>query len=115
MKRYMIAVGLFVMISLPAGAAIATGVAGNCSLARDPLRCQAMEKARGACKEKRGSAKQKCIQEKLPLADCSRDTDPGRCEARQLAREACKGKSGRAKQVCLEDMRLATGAPIRVR
>ena len=110
MKRYLIAAGLMAMMfAVPGRAEIAASPAGDCALARDPLRCQALQKARTACKEKRGSGKQKCIQEKLPAPDCTRDKDPGRCETQQLAQEACKGKTGKARQACQRDLRLAGG------
>lgn len=96
------------LLSLPASAEPAAGPGGDCALARDPLRCQAYQKARSACKEKRGASKQKCIQERLPAPDCARDSERSRCEARQIAREACQGKTGKAKQSCLRDLSLST-------
>ena len=107
------AVGLVaMMLSLPAGAEPDVPPGGDCALARDPLRCMALQKARGACKEKRGAAKQKCIQERLPAPDCTRDKDRGRCEAQLLAQETCKGKVGKARQSCLRDLRLAEGGRV---
>jgi len=102
-----------ILLSSPVGAEPGVPPGGDCALARDPLRCQALQKARSACKEKRGSARQKCIQEKLSSPDCFSDKDRNRCEARQVAQEACKGKSGKARQSCLKDMALAgsTAAP----
>lgn len=116
MNRYTIAAGIMaMMLSLPASAEPGVPPGGDCALARDPLRCQALQKARNACKEKRGSAKQKCIQEKLPAPDCARDNDRSRCEARQVAREACKSKTGKAKQSCLRDLSLATDGRVQVK
>lgn len=116
MKRLLMATGLMaLMLTLPAGAEPAVPPGGDCALARDPLRCQALQKAHSACKEKRGRAKQTCIHEKLPAPDCSRDKDRSRCEAQQLAQEACKGKLGKAKQSCLKDLRLAGGGRVRVK
>ena len=97
------------MLSLTGNAEPDIPPGGDCALARDPLRCQALQKARGACKEKRGGGRQKCIQEKLPAPDCAKDPGRSRCEARQLAQEVCKGKTGKARQSCLKDMRLAGG------
>lgn len=115
MNRYSIAAGFMTMMfSLPGNAEIGTSVAGDCALARDPLRCQALQQARNACKEKRGTGKQKCIQEKLPAPDCTRDQDPSRCEARQIAQAACKGKTGKARQSCLRDLSLATDGRVQV-
>ncbi|TRZ68853.1 MAG: hypothetical protein D4S02_03070 [Rhodocyclaceae bacterium] len=108
-NRNSIAAGLIaMMLSLPGSAEPGVPSGGDCTLARDPLRCQALQKARSACKEKRGSGRQKCIQEKLSDPDCSKDK--ARCEARQLAQEACNGKTGKAKQSCLKDLRLAGGS-----
>ncbi|MCX7172999.1 MAG: hypothetical protein NT159_03510 [Proteobacteria bacterium] len=116
MNRSLIAAGLMTMMfSLPGIAEIGSGPKGECDSARDPLRCMALQKARSACKEKRGIGKQKCIQEKLPAPDCTRDKDQSRCEARQVAREACRGKTGKAKQSCLRDMSLATDGRVQIR
>jgi len=104
---------LAVMLSLPAGAEPGVPPGGDCALARDPLRCQALQTARAACKENRGGARQKCIQEQLMTADCAKDRS--RCEARQLGREACTGKTGKAKQSCLKDLRLAGGGGVQVK
>lgn len=101
--------GLLFAVPAPAQTG-ASGTAGDCALARDPLRCMALQKARVHCKDKRGSARQKCIQEKLPAPDCNRDPAPSRCEARQLIQAACRGKTGKARQSCERDLRLATGA-----
>ena len=114
MTRYTIAAGMMAMLlSLPGGAEPGIPSGGDCALARDPLRCQALQQARGACKEKRGSARQKCIQEALAAPDCAKDK--ARCEARRLAEEACKGKIGKAKQSCLKDMRLSGGGQVHVK
>jgi hypothetical protein len=111
-----IAAGIMVMLlALPGSAEPGVPAGGDCALARDPLRCQALQKARSACKEKRGSGRQKCVQEKLSAPDCSKDKDRSRCEARQLAQEACKGKTGAAKQSCLKDINLASGRGIKVK
>jgi len=115
MNRNTIAAGLMaLMLSLTARAEPVIPAGGDCGLARDPLRCQALQKARGACKEKRGSARQKCVQEKLPAPDCTRDKDRIRCEARHVAQEACKGKTGKEKRSCLRDLELAGGARVPV-
>lgn len=109
-----LAAGIMAMLlSLPGSAEPGVPPGGDCTLARDPLRCQALQQARSACKEKRGSGRQKCIEEKLSAPDCAKDKDRSRCDARQLAQEACKGKSGKARQSCLKDMTLAgsTAAP----
>jgi len=103
------------LLSLPGGAEPGIPSGGDCALARDPLRCQALQKARSACKDKRGSARQKCIQEQLPAPDCSKDKEKSRCEARQLAQEACKGKIGKARQSCLKDMSLAGGGRVQIK
>lgn len=103
------------MQALPASAEPDIPPGGDCALARDPLRCQALQQARSACKEQRGSAKQKCIEQKLPAPDCSKVKEKTRCEARQLAQEACKGKAGKARQSCLRDMRLAGGGRVEVK
>lgn len=116
MNRYSIAAGIVaLLLAQPGNAEISSGAGGDCALARDPLRCMALQKARSACKEKRGSVRQKCVQEQLPAPDCTREKDRNRCEARQLAREACKGKSGKARQSCQRDLSTAAGAPGRAR
>ena len=111
-----IAAGLLaLLLSLPGRAEPGVPAGGDCALARDPLRCQALQKARGACKEKRGNGRQKCIQEKLSSPDCFKDKDRSRCEARQVAQEACKGKTGKTRQSCLKDVGLAGGGGIKVK
>jgi hypothetical protein len=106
---------MVLLLSLPAGAEPSAGPGGDCNLARDPLRCQAFQNARNACKDKRGAGKQKCIQEKLPAPDCARDHDPARCAARQVAHETCKGKTGKTRQSCLRDLDLATTARVQAK
>lgn len=82
----------------------------DCSKARNPAQCEARQKARQACKDRKGAEFRQCIQDNMPPPDCSKARNPQRCEARQKAREACKGKVGREHRRCMRDQ-LRPAAP----
>ena len=75
---------------------------GDCRLARDPRRCTARLEARGACRDKRGVEKRRCLAALLPPPDCQRAADPARCEALAAARAACQGKAGAELRRCMQ-------------
>ncbi len=77
--------------------------AADCTKARDPQRCEALQKAKEACKDKAGSDKRKCMTEAMPPMDCSKARNPARCEAHQKAKEACKDKAGRDHRQCIRE------------
>ncbi|MBI3140790.1 MAG: hypothetical protein HYZ19_02865 [Rhodocyclales bacterium] len=75
----------------------------DCRKARDPAQCEARQKAREACKDKKGAAYRQCVQDNMPPPDCSKARNPQRCEAGVKAREACKGKVGRERRQCMRE------------
>ena len=83
-----------------AGMGRAERPAMDCSKARNPERCEARQKAMETCKDKRGKARQSCVEDSVPAPDCGKAQNAQRCEARQKAREACKGKLGKERRVC---------------
>lgn len=86
-----------------APAAQAPAVTGRCAKTRDPQRCEALHKAKEACKDKPAAEKRKCVTEAMPPMDCSKARSPTRCEAAQKARAACKDKPGREHRQCIRD------------
>lgn len=81
----------------------------ECARARDPQRCEALQKAKDICKNKSGADKRKCMTEAMPPMDCSKARSPARCEAHQKAKEACRDKAGRDHRQCIrEHVRAAT-------
>ena len=86
--------------------------AADCAKARDPQRCEALQKAKETCKDKAGADKRKCMTEAMPPMDCAKARNPARCEAHQKAKEACKDKAGRDHRQCIrEQVRGATAKP----
>lgn len=83
--------------------------AGECAKARDPQRCEALQKAKDMCKDKAGPDKRKCMTEAMPPMDCSKARNPARCEAHQKAKEACKDKAGRDHRQCIREQTRAGG------
>lgn len=77
--------------------------AGDCAKARDPQRCEALQKAKETCKDRVGPDKRKCMTEAMPPMDCSKARNPARCEAHQKAKEACKDKAGRDHRQCIRE------------
>ena len=76
--------------------------ATDCSKSRNPERCEARQKARAACQDKRGAERRRCVQDQMPPPDCARSPNPPHCKALQTAREACKDKIGVAHRQCME-------------
>ncbi len=79
-----------------------TADAVDCSIARDPARCEAHQAALSACAEQRGKKKMACINEQLPPVDCTQSNNPARCTAIQRAKETCRGQSGKTLKACLK-------------
>ncbi|OHC63384.1 MAG: hypothetical protein A2045_03560 [Rhodocyclales bacterium GWA2_65_20] len=75
----------------------------DCGKARDPQRCEALQKAKETCKDKAGPDKRKCMSYAMPPMDCSKARSPERCEATQKAKEACKDKAGPEHRQCMRD------------
>jgi hypothetical protein len=85
-----------------AGAASAQS-AVDCSKSRNSERCEARQKARATCQDKRGAERRHCIQEHMPPPDCAKSQHPARCNALASARDACKDKVGIAHRQCLDE------------
>lgn len=84
----------------------------DCSKAGDPARCEARQKARGTCQDKRGPARRQCMDDQMPPRDCGKSRNPQRCEMMEAAQQACKGKVGPERRQCLRDQApAAKGAP----
>lgn len=77
--------------------------AAPCAKARDPQRCEALQKAKEICKDKAAAEKRKCMSDAMPPMDCSKARSPERCEAMQKAKEACKDKAGPEHRQCMRD------------
>lgn len=80
-----------------------TGGDVDCSIARDPARCEAHQAALAACADQRGKAKTACLAEHMPPVDCSKASNPANCAAAERAKQACGGKQGKALKACLHD------------
>jgi len=80
----------------------------DCAKSRNPERCEARQKARAACNDKRGAERRRCVKEQMPAPDCSKAANPSRCTAMQAAQEACKDKPGPARRQCLHDAATAS-------
>jgi hypothetical protein len=74
----------------------------DCSKSRNPDRCEARQKARAACHDKRGAERRRCVQDQMPPPDCGKSMNPGHCKSLQTARDACKDKIGVAHRQCME-------------
>jgi hypothetical protein len=85
------------------GIAATESAAGDCALAKDPLRCEARRKARDDCKGLRSGKRRQCLAEHQSPIDCSRADNPRRCEAQLAASEACRNKSGAQHRQCLRE------------
>ena len=81
----------------------AAAQADNCGKARDPQRCEALQKAKETCKDKTAVEKRNCMTDAMPPMDCSKARSPERCEAMQKAKEACKDKAGPERRQCMRD------------
>ena len=88
----------------------------DCIKSPNPTNCNTAQKARDACRGKRGSERANCIQEKMPhisgsiqrVEDCSKTADPKMCESYNKAVTACANLTGPDQQACMEDQRPAT-------
>lgn len=93
--------GTLVAALFSLGAAAQTA---NCAKARDPQRCEALQKAKEICKDKTAAAdKRKCMVEAMPPMDCAKAHNPQRCEAMQKAKEVCKDKPAAEHRQCLRE------------
>lgn len=89
-----------------AAALFSLGVAAqtvDCGKARDPQRCEALQKAKEICKDKTGAEKRNCMMDSMPPMDCSKARSPERCEATQKAKEICKDRAGTERRQCMRD------------
>ena len=77
--------------------------AADCGKARDPQRCEALQKAKESCKDKSGVDKRNCMMDAMPPMDCSKARNPERCDSMQKAKEACKDKPGAERRQCMRD------------
>lgn len=77
----------------------------DCSMARDPRRCAALQAAREACGGLQGQARGACIRDALPAPDCSRAPNTIQCQEQRAAKEACQDKRGKAHRQCLREKR----------
>ncbi|CAG4882262.1 protein of unknown function [Georgfuchsia toluolica] len=99
MKRLFFCCLFGIVIATPYG--IAFGNEADCSIARDPRRCAALQAAREACSSLQGQARGACLREAMPPPDCSHAPNAIQCETRQAAEQACKDKRGKAHRQCL--------------
>lgn len=100
----LLAGGLLAAFLATAAQAQMTGPqAVDCAKARNPERCEARQKARSLCQDKRGPERRQCIKGNMPPPDCAKASNPARCAAMQAAQEACRGKVGPAHRQCLRD------------
>ena len=102
---------LSLLVAPAAFAQPATPQAVDCAKARNPERCEARQKARGACGDLRGPERRQSGREHLPPTDCSKAANPTRCTAMQAAHEACKAQVGAARRQCLHEHAPGPGTP----
>ena len=93
---------LLASLSLCAGVASAQTTPVDCTLSRDPARCESHQAALAACSHERGKRKTACLAEHMPPVDCSKASNPARCEATERAKQTCADKSGKAQKACLK-------------
>lgn len=86
-----------------AGMPLPAAAVADCTVARDPERCEAQRAALKACADLRGPAKRACLDAALPPVDCNKASNPEACSKAQKAREACTAKTGTALKKCLRD------------
>ena len=92
-------------IVIAAASGLACGKEADCSVARDPRRCESLQAAREACSGLQGQARSACINEAIPPPDCSHAPNTIQCQVRQAAEQACKDKHGKAHRQCLRDFK----------
>ncbi len=107
MKTHLLVGGLAAALFSLSSFAQATA---DCSKARDPARCEALQKAKEACKDKSPADKRKCMIESMPPMDCSKARNPQRCEAMEKARAECKDKNGTEFRQCMREHAPKRGA-----
>jgi hypothetical protein len=107
MKPHLLAAGLAAALFSLSSFAQATA---DCSKARDPARCEALQKAKETCKDKAPADKRKCMVESMPPMDCSKARNPQRCEAMEKARAECKDKNGTEFRQCMREHAPKRGA-----
>ncbi len=107
MKTHLLVGGLAAALFSLSSFAQATA---DCSKARDPARCEALQKAKEACKDKSAADKRKCMVESMPPMDCSKARNPQRCEAMEKARAECKDKNGTEFRQCMREHAPKRGA-----
>jgi len=108
----MVAVASVVSYAQPATPAPSapTDISKACGKARDPQRCEDLQKAKETCKDKSAVEKRKCMLEAMPPMDCSKARSPERCAALQKAKEACKDKASAEHRQCLREHTPKRGA-----
>lgn len=75
----------------------------DCSVARDPRRCEAMQAAHTACAGLPAEAHAACLRDALPPPDCTHAPNAAQCERRQAAEAACQNVKGKARKRCVKD------------
>ena len=105
MRRTLLTCLLGFTLAWSIGSAIAKEA--DCSIARDPRRCEAQQAAREACGDLQGQAKSACMRAAMPPPDCTRAPSAAECQSKLTAVQACKGKHGKAHRKCLRDQSTA--------
>ncbi len=100
MKKQLLIGGIAALFSF---GAFAQAMSGDCSKARDPQRCEALQKAKEICKDKSTADKRKCMMEAMPPMDCSKARNPERCAALEKAKTDCKDKNGPDYRQCVRE------------
>ena len=100
MKKRALACLPSILLALQIGTAD-TVEAADCSVARDPRRCEAQQIAREACADLQGLARSACIREALPPPDCTHAPNTSQCLSKQSAAQACKDGNGKVNRKCL--------------
>ena len=77
--------------------------APDCSVARDPRRCEAMQAAHVACAGLPADAHAACVRDALPPPDCTHAPNTSQCEQRQAAEATCRDERGKARTRCIKD------------
>jgi len=96
-------IGCLLGVMLACGQVNAVGKEADCSVARDPRRCEAQQAAREACGALQGQARGACMREAMPPPDCTHAPSTIGCQSKLTAAQACKSKHGKAHRKCLRD------------
>jgi hypothetical protein len=86
---------LFGLVALGNTAEAAKNV--DCSVARDPRRCEARQMAQEACNGLQGQARSACVSAAMPPPDCSYAPDTTQCQAKQTEKKQTRGKARKNK------------------